>query len=470
MPQNDTSAIQPDNRPGAENEESTEKPAQAKPNFLTILRNSNFRNLWLGQIVSQIGDYFAFLTTTVVVSGFSNDTQATTLAVSGMMLANSLPRLLFGMLAGVFVDRWDRRITMFWSDVIRISLALGMIPAFLNKNLWAMYALGFLMSTIGTLFMPAKGALIPKLVPQEHLVAANSLSQTSQMLAVLLGPALAGGTLKLAGPGNEWVAFAVDAASFLISALTIWLIRVPRKVAGPAVLTADAGAGRSSIGRVWTEMLVGVRMLFLDKTVATLAAVFAITMLGVGAINVLWVVYLKLRFGFEGPELAWRFGLLDVLFAVGMIASTVIAGNFTANTAPKWFIVVALIGSGVSLGSLVYLPDYWTMAVAQVVLGAFVAPINIGSTTLMQIVVPNDKLGRVGGGIGTLIETATVTSMSLAGFLAVVIGVPAVFVIAGALCALGGILAWVRLPAVTLKDKPQEPVVSGEQGRVMDVA
>src|SRR5881296_3201210 len=97
-----------------------------RANFLSVLRYKGFRNLWAGQVVSQVGDYFAFLATMVVVSGFSRDVQSTTLAVSGMLLAQSLPRLLFGMLAGVFVDRWDRRRTMIASDAIRAALTLAM--------------------------------------------------------------------------------------------------------------------------------------------------------------------------------------------------------------------------------------------------------------------------------------------------------------------------------------------------------
>src|SRR5438045_7124135 len=106
-----------------------------RANFFSVLRHTGFRNLWAGQIVSQVGDYVAFLATMVVVSGFSTDVQSTTLAVSGMLVAQSLPRLLFGLPAGVFVDRWDRRRTMIASDVIRAALTLAMIPAFLSKNL-----------------------------------------------------------------------------------------------------------------------------------------------------------------------------------------------------------------------------------------------------------------------------------------------------------------------------------------------
>src|SRR5215203_6775975 len=118
--------------------------AVAEPvNFLTILRNRNFRNLWIGQVVSQMGDYFAFLAIMVVVGSFSQDVGETTQQVSGVLIASALPRLLFGVLAGVFVDRWDRRLTMLASDLIRPALTLAMIPAFMSKNLWMMYTLAF---------------------------------------------------------------------------------------------------------------------------------------------------------------------------------------------------------------------------------------------------------------------------------------------------------------------------------------
>jgi MFS family permease len=134
------------------------------------------------------------------------------------------------VLAGVFVDRWDRRVAMLVSDLARVALTLAMIPAFLSQNLLLVYAIAFVMSTVGTVFMPAKGALIPKLVPEEQLLSANSLSQTSMMLANFIGPALAGLTFAVVGRGNEWVAFVLDSFSFLVSALAIYLIKAPREV------------------------------------------------------------------------------------------------------------------------------------------------------------------------------------------------------------------------------------------------
>ena len=422
--------------------------------FLDVLRRRGFRNLWLGQIVSQIGDYFAFLAMTVVVSGFASDQQSMTLAVSGMMIAFTLPRLFFGVIAGVFVDRWDRRRTMIVSDLIRAALTLGLIPAFLNKNLWLMYAMAFAMSTVGTLFGPAKQALLPRLVPDTHLLAANSLSQTSQMLATLIGPALAGASFQLAGPGNQWFAFLIDSISFLVSAVAIWSIREDASVAR----TAAAVAGlRAQIRQVNGELMVGLRALLLNRTITTMAAVMVITMLGAGAINVLFLVFLRQRFGFVSSELAWRASIMDIAVAAGMIGASVLIGNFLSHVSPKWLVVNALIGIGITVGVFCFLPDYWTMVGAMLFVGIFNAPINAGVGTLLQLLVPNEQLGRVGGGLGTLGDAASLASMSLAGALGAALGIPVVFVLGGLFCIAGGVLAWVTLPAISARSHASPP-------------
>lgn len=427
---------------------------RGKATFIDVLRNTGFRNLWIGQVVSQVGDYFAFLATMVVVSGFSQDAQSTTLAVSGMMIAQTLPRLLFGLPSGVFVDRWDRRRTMLVSDVARSLLAIAFIPAFLSKNLYAMYAIGFLLASVGTLFNPAKGALIPRLVPRDQLLSANSLSQASMILSMLLGPALAGFTLGVVGSSNTWLAFLIDALSFAVSAVAIFLIRLPRKVAAPEQAPASEEGG---LRKVWQELVVGLKALFLNRTMVTLSVVFIVTMLGVGAINVLWITFLKTSFGFQTSELAWRIAVMDTGFSLGMIITTVAVGNFLSHLAPKWLIVWGLILAGLTTMVLGYIPDYWVLVADMVLVGGSVAPINSAVGTLVQIIVPNSQLGRVGGGLQTMIDSATLVSMSLAGALGAALGIPVVFLIGGLLCLAAGSLAWAFIPALTLKDKVEEP-------------
>ena len=180
-----------------------------------------------------------------------------------------------------------------------------------------------------------------------------------------------------------------------------------------------------------------------------------------GALNVLWVSFLKSGFGYTNPaELGWHFAMIDVFFFTGMVLASVAVGNFLSSRPPKDFIVWGLILAGACTLPLGYLPDYWLVVAAMFFVGLSVAPINTGVMTLMQIVVPNNQLGRVGGGIGTISDTATLGSMALAGALGSVLGIPLVFFLAGLMCMLGGFVALVALPSLTLKDAPmEEPTV-----------
>ena len=440
-----------------------EKPV----NFIALLRNANFRNLFFGQMISQIGDYFAFLGISIVVATTMASTDAeATAVVSVVMISIGLPRLIFGILAGVFVDRWDRRMTMLASDLIRPALTLAMIPALMSRNLWVVCVLAFFLSAVGTFFNPAKGAIIPNMVPTEHLTAANAFIQTSSMLGFFIGPGLAGATFALLGAGNAWIAFVVDALSFLISALAIWLIKMPKEATQAGPRTAEdllAASNGSSLGRVWNELKVGLRALLLDRTISILALVFGITMLGIGALNVLWVVFLKSAYGYGATELGWRFAVVDVAFFAGMVLAGVGVGNFMAKLPPKLFIVWGLIIGGVLMTPIGFAPDYWLLVGVWFLVGLAIAPINTGVTTLMQIVVPNSQLGRVSGGIGTVSEVANITSMALAGVLGALLGIPIVLALSGIMCILAGTLALVGLPGITPKDKANEQLSSFEE-------
>jgi len=115
--------------------------------------------------------------------------------------------------------------------------------------------------------------------------------------------------------------------------------------------------------------------------------------------------------------------------------------------------VWGLILAGAATLPLGYLPSYWLIVAAMFIVGIAVAPINTGVMTIMQVVVPNNQLGRVGGGIGTISDTASLGSMAIAGVLGAVLGIPLVFLLAGVMCILGGTVALMGLPSVTLRDK-----------------
>ena len=131
-----------------------------------------------------------------------NQITGSTAALATMAIVLAIPQVTLGLVAGVYVDRFDRKRIMLASDFLCALLVLGFVGVDAS-HLWILYGLGFLQATVGTLFTPARGALLAQLLPQEALLAANSLTQTSRILANLLGVGAAGvlvGTLGSTGP------------------------------------------------------------------------------------------------------------------------------------------------------------------------------------------------------------------------------------------------------------------------------
>ena len=115
---------------------------------------------------------------------------------------------------------------------------------------------------------------------------------------------------------------------------------------------------------------------------------------------------------------------MDIAFSAGMVLATVLVGNVLSGLAPKWLVVAGLTVAGVILAGLGSLSNYVVLVVAMFAIGLFVGPINAGISSLMQIVVPNEQMGRVGGGFGTIIDMATLLSVSFAGAVGAWLGIP----------------------------------------------
>ncbi len=138
-----------------------------------LLRIHDFRRIWGAQAISDIGDGLTNLTLFIVVLGLTGSTAAIALVA----IALAVPMILVGPIAGVFVDRWDRRRVMLVSDLLRAAIVLGFIVAVAADQLWLLYLLAVAHATVGTFFTPARMALLPLVVPEEGLLAANSLTQ-----------------------------------------------------------------------------------------------------------------------------------------------------------------------------------------------------------------------------------------------------------------------------------------------------
>ena len=180
--------------------------------------NRDFRNLFWGQIVSELGNWFNFIAALGLVRVVSD---ASPTAAGILFVCRLLPFALFSPIAGTFVDRFSRRQVMIWSDLIRVAVALVFLLVTSAENLWLAYLATILLSMFGAFFEGAKNATTPNLAGKDGLLAGTALMFSSRFLLMALGSALGGWAAAVFG---YKVAFLINAASFAVSAFSVWLI------------------------------------------------------------------------------------------------------------------------------------------------------------------------------------------------------------------------------------------------------
>jgi DHA3 family macrolide efflux protein-like MFS transporter len=435
--------------------------------YRRLLRNQNFMALWIGQTISFIGDYFYWLAIPIMVEKLTGSA----LMVGLSVISTALPMLLLGPVAGVFVDRWDRRRTMIAADVLRALLVLLCLLVRTPDQVWIYYVVGFSMSCVSRFFFPSQNAVLPLIVTdKDDLLAANGLMQIVQTVGLLAGPAMAGFSIGLWG---EQVAFLVDSATFFVSAMAILTMRVPRTTVGKQV------AG-SQLAAVWVEMREGLAYLFGNRTMVGILLCLAVVQLGIGAINVIWVPFMQRTFGLGAEGL----GAVDTAQGMGMAFGGVTLGFFTVRFRKKdlagWGLVViggmiALMGMApaFSLANLVpalrveaamadmtvgqrllHMP--LLLLLSSMVLGIVLVPAQSALITMMQLAVPDLKRGRVGSALNALTTAAGLVSMAVAAAAGEVVALRMIYVVAGLITAGAGLVGL----AVLIEPEPRPDEVA----------
>jgi MFS family permease len=408
----------------------------------------------LGQTVSYIGDYFQWLAIPIMVERLTGSALMVGLAV----ISSALPMLLLGPVAGVFVDRWNRKRTMIVADLLRGLLVLLCLLVQTPDQVWLYYVVGFLMSCVSRFFFPAQNAVLPLIVPdKDDLLTANGLMQIIQTMGLLVGPALAGFSIGLWG---ERVAFVVNSVTFLVSALAILVMTVPDTTRGRQ--TADDPGGE--LAAVWAELRDGVVYLFRSRVMVGILLCLSVVQLGIGAINVLWVPFMQRTFGL-GPE---GLGAVDTAQGLGMVLGGIslglVATRYSKKNLAAWGIVfigamIALFGMAPPLSLASIIPSLSQglamaeMTVGQrllhmplmlllfsLLLGVALIPAQSALMTMMQLAVPDLKRGRVGSALNAVTTAAGLLSMAGAAALGEVVDLRAIYASAGVIVALGGIV------------------------------
>jgi MFS family permease len=395
-----------------------------------LLRQRNFGLLWFAGLISMIGDWVLFIALPIYAYSLTQSS----LAMGIMFMAGTLPRILFGSVAGVFVDRWDRKWTMVAADLSRALLLLFLLLVRSPEWMWIVYVVAFLQSTISQFFDPAENALLPRLVDSSQLVAANSLNVLNNNLARLGGPALGG--LLLGSFGFTNVVF-IDSLSFLLSGVMIASIILP--TANLEVEGSGEPGARFALeaeARVWQEWLSGLRFIVKNQVVSVIFLVMAVAGIAEGLFNVMFVIFV--RKGFAGGAL--QFGWLTSAQAIGGLIGGLLIG-WIGSRAQARRLVPLIAVNGLLILLLVNLPSL-PMAILLIFLaGIPIVGYSVGVGTLLQRHVADHYRGRVFGALGTSMAIFTFLGQGLATLLGDHLGAVTMLTFKGLLDIAAGLLA-----------------------------
>ena len=236
--------------------------------FQLLRRNQSFRRLWIGQVISELGNWFNFIAALGLVRVVSG---AATEVTAIILIARLVPMTLFAPLAGAFVDRWSRRTVMIVSDLARVIVALAMLLVRRPEDLWIAYTCTVILSFFGAFFEAAKNAAVPNITGDRDLLAGNALMFSSRFLLMAFGAALGGWTAATVG---YRAAFVVNAISFAASAYSVWLIPDEQTRITPQNIEAAQNLERRGY---WSDIREGWSFILSHRPVATILA-----------INILW--------------------------------------------------------------------------------------------------------------------------------------------------------------------------------------
>ncbi len=404
--------------------------------YARLFRNRSFMALWIGQIISFIGDYFVMLAVPVAV----NRLTGSAMMVGLSFMSTALPGLLLGPVAGVFIDRWDRRRVMIAADVIRGLLVLLMLTVRSADQIWIFYLTGFLVACTSQFFFPARNAVLPLIVKEaDDLLAANGLMQIVQTVGFLVGPALAGFSIGLWG---EPVAFIANSIGYFSSAVALVFMIVPHT----AVQRVSAGAVRT----VMAEMRAGLTFLFTNRTTLGVVIMMTVSQLGIGAFIVVWVPFLQRYYGLGAEGV----GLIDSVFGGGMVLGGLILGTLSRRVKKTILAPVAMLLMGLFALPIGYSPTFFILLLLNFLFGIVLVPVQSALTTLMQLAVPDAMRGRVSSGLNAMINTGGLISMAFASFFGELVGLRVLLALVGVVIMLAGGLGFGLLkepdvPAVT---------------------
>lgn len=273
-----------------------------------LRRNRNYRFMWMGQIVSECGDHF---NNVAVLSLAIADTHSGAV-ISGIMLSRAIPAVAAGPLAGVLLDRFDRRRIMIASDLSRAVIALGFIAAIGYKQTWLLYLLSALLMLASPFFTSGRSAILPSIASEDELHTANSLTQTTGWMTLAVGAYFGGTTVAQFG---YQLAFVFNTISFLVSAFCIWRLHSEKG----HFRAEHKSLNETKVVRPWHEYREGLRYMASTPLILGIGLIAVGWASGGGAAQVLFTLFSELVFSRGARGLGQLWGTAGVGLLIGGI-------------------------------------------------------------------------------------------------------------------------------------------------------
>lgn len=425
----------------------SETDVKDSPGFASVLRNRNFLVLWSGQIFSQLADkIYLVLMIALIAEYFHHGGQGIGGWVSAIMIASTIPAILFGSLAGVYVDRWSKKRVLVVTNLLRGGLVLslplalwlgedGMVWEHIPLNFWFLLGITFFVSTLTQFFAPAEQAVLPLMVSPRDLLAANSLYTTTMMVLLIVGFAV--GEPLLGVMANlfhhlhllpEWGKETLVGGAYTIAGVLLLFLK-----------TGETREHRASDhSHPFEDIRDGMRYLASNHRVRN-ALIQLVILFSVFA--ALAVIAVSLATRIPGLK-ADQFGFLLATGGLGMGLGAIWVGRGPRLSHAQLGLLGSLGMAICLLGLTLTVSSLWLSLLAIAALGFFASLVGVPMQTTIQAETPPAMRGKVFGLQNNAVNIALSLPLALAGIAETLFGLNTVLIVLSLLAIVGGILTW----------------------------
>jgi MFS family permease len=420
-----------------------EPEPEATEGFASVLKNRNFLALWSGQVFSQLADkVYLVLTIAIVTAQFQGENQSISGWVSAITIAFTIPAVLFGFLAGIFVDRHSKKSVLVVTNLLRGGLVVvipallwlcqGQVVAGIPLGFTVLLGVTFLVSTLTQFFAPAEQSVIPLIVERQDLLSANSLYTTTAMASVIIGFAVGEPLLAIAdrflghlGFGKELIV----GGCYIFAGLLLLLVQ-PHETLKP---------GETIISEFWQDLKDGLGFLNDHSRVRSALIQLIVLFCVFASLTVLAVRLAEIMPALESTQ----FGFLLAAAGVGMAVGALGVGQFGQKFSNRVLAGVGSIGMAVSLLAMSLFTEQLIPSLFLIAtMGLCAALVAIPMQTTIQAETPEELRGKVFGLQNNAVNIALSLPLALTGIAEAYVGVRVVFLGLGAVVVAAGLITW----------------------------